>query len=81
MVSKFISGRRIKKTIDRTIDKFIYKNRRLAPERLLELINLKLLTLIIRQIRKKIEGCDTEYLGWAIERLKFYKDNLEKEIK
>ena len=37
--------------------------------------------LIIRQIRKEILGHDTDYLKAVIERLQFYKDNLEKENK
>lgn len=81
MVSKYVGGRQIAKYAYKQVDKFIRQNRHLSNEALLVLIKEKLTLLIIRQIRKEILGHDTDYLKAVIERLQFYKDNLEKESK
>lgn len=81
MVNKvFVGGRWRAKSAYKQVDKFIKKNRHLSKKQLYELIVLKLTTLIMRLIRKELEGQDTDYLRAAIERLEFYKDNLKKEI-
>lgn len=81
MVSKYVGGRQIAKYAYKQVDKFIRQNRHLSNEALLVLIKEKLTLLIIRQIHKEILGYDTDYLKAVIERLQFYKDNLEKESK
>lgn len=81
MVSRFVGGRWIAKCAYQEVDKFIRQNRHLSNEALLVLIKEKLTLLIIRQIRKEILGYDTDYLKAVIERLQFYKENLEKENK
>ena len=81
MVSRFVGGRWIAKCAYREVDKFIRQNRHLSNEALLVLIKEKLTLLIIRQIHKEILGHDTDYLKIVIERLQFYKENLEKENK
>lgn len=81
MGSKFIVSRWRAKSAHKQVDKFIRKNRHLSKEILLKLIKEKLTWLIMRLIHKHLEGQDTDYLRAVIERLEFYKDKLEKEIK